>query len=133
MGYKRLAHIVFLSGLHPAPANLAAHYAHKLGGEWMAARAAVLPGVVGEVPVLDEELLSWADLLVTMDAVALANYPPLRPGLQHRHYPFEPIPAVADKTAWSALAARVRERVEGMVGGMRLLEKAAQATDANDL
>lgn len=133
MGYKRQARIVFLGGLHPAPANLAAHYAQKLGAEWMEGRAAVLPGVTGDVAVLDEALLAWADLLVTLDAAALAARPVLRPGLQHRHYPFEPIPPAADKAAWSELAARVRARVEGMIGGMRLLEKAAQAAASNDL
>lgn len=133
MGYKRQARIVFLGGLHPAPANLAAHYARKLGGEWMEARAAVLSGVPGEVEVINEGLLAWADLLVTLDAAALAARPPLRSGLQHRHYPFEPIPPAADKAAWSELTVRVRERVEGMIGGMRLLEKAAQAAAANDL
>ena len=133
MGYKRQARIVFLGGLHPAPANLAAHYVQKLGREWMEARAAVLTGVSGEVAVLNDELLAWADLLVTLDSAALAERPPLRAGMQHRHYPFEPIPAVADKAGWSELAARVRERVEGMIGGMRLLEQAAQADAVDDL
>ncbi|WP_124949878.1 hypothetical protein [Sulfuriferula thiophila] len=133
MGYKRQARIVFLGGLHPAPANLAAHYAQKLGSEWMEARAAVLTGVSGEVAVLDDALLAWADLLVTLDGAALAARPPLCAGMQHRHYPFEPIPPVTDKAGWSELAARVRERVEGMIGGMRLLEKAAQSATTNDL
>jgi hypothetical protein len=129
MAYKRQARIVFFCGSHPAPANLAAHYANSLGSEWMAARAAVLPGVAGEVPVLDDALLAWADLLVTLDAAALAAKPPLRPGLQHRHYPFEPLPEVADKAAWGELAMRIRQRVEGMIGGMRLLQKAAHVPD----
>ncbi|MDR3391564.1 MAG: hypothetical protein P4L77_07480 [Sulfuriferula sp.] len=133
MGYKRQARIVFLGGLHPAPANLAAHYAQKLGSEWMEARAAVLSGVPGEVAIIDDGMLAWADLLVTLDAVALAQRPPLRAGMQHRHYPFEPIPLIDDKAAWGAFAARVRERVEGMIGGMRLLEKAAQSAAVNDL
>jgi arsenate reductase len=68
-------------------------------------------------------------LLVTLDAAALAARPPLRAGLQHRHYPFEPIPDVADKAAWRELAARIRQRVEGMIGGMHLLQKAAHAPD----
>jgi hypothetical protein len=129
MAYKRHARIVFFCGSHPAPASLAAHYANTLGSEWMAARAAVLPGVTGEVPVLDEAMLAWADLLVTLDAAALAAKPPLRPGLQHRHYAFEPLPEVADKVAWGELAAHIRQRVEGMIGGMRLLQKAAHAPD----
>lgn len=133
MGYKRRACIVFLGGTHPAPAKLAAHYAHKLGSDWIEARAAVLPGVAGEVGELDSDTLAWADLLVTMDAVALAGRPPLRSGLQHRHYPFEPIPPATDKAAWSALAVRVRERISGMIGGMQLLEKAAEADTTNDL
>lgn len=129
MAYKRLAQIVFLSGLHPAPANLAAHYANRLGAQWMRARAAVLPGLRGDVPVLSEELIAWADLLVTLDTVALAARPPLRAGLQHRHYGFEPIPSAADKSAWRELAADVRKRVEGMIGGMQMLERAAAAAD----
>ncbi|MDP2025047.1 hypothetical protein [Sulfuriferula sp.] len=129
MAYKRKARIVFFCASHPAPANLAAHYANTLGSDWMEARAAVLPGVAGEVPVLDGTALAWADLLVTLDAAALAARPPLRAGLQHRHYPFEPIPDVADKTAWRELAARIQQRVEGMIGGMRLLQKAARASD----
>ncbi len=125
MGYKRRARVVFLSGLHPAPANLAAHYAQKSGSEWLEARAAVLPEVVGDVPVLDDAMLAWADLLVTLDAAAYAAKPALRAGMQHRHYPFEPIPPASDKAAWQALAAQVRARVEGMIGGMRLMQKAA--------
>lgn len=125
MGYKRRARVVFLSGLHPAPANLAAHYAQKLGSEWLEARAAVLPEVAGDVPVLDDTMLAWADLLVTLDAAACAAKPALRAGMQHRHYPFEPIPPASDKAAWQALAAQVRVRIEGMIGGMRLMQKAA--------
>lgn len=129
MAYKRKARILFLGGLHPGPPNLAAHYANRLGAEWMEARAAVLPGVAGDVPVLSDDAVAWADLLVTLDAAANAARPSLRPGLQHRHYPFEPLPDVADKPAWSALAARIRERVEGMVGGMQLLQRASSADD----
>lgn len=130
MAYKRKARILFLGGLHPVPPNLAAHYANRLGSEWMEARAAVLPGVAGDVPVLTGDVLAWADLLVTLDAVANTARPPLRLGLQHRHYPFEPIPDVADKPAWSALAVRIRERVEGMVGGMRLMQQASLDDDS---
>lgn len=130
MAYKRKARILFLGGLHPVPPNLAAHYANRLGSEWMEARAAVLPGVVGDVPVLTGDVWAWADLLVTLDAVANTARPPLRLGLQHRHYPFEPIPDVADKPAWSALAVRIRERVEGMVGGMRLMQQASLDDDS---
>lgn len=133
MGYKRRARVVFLGGLHPAPANLAAHYAHKSGAAWMEAQAAVLPGVPGEVAVLNNVMLDWADLVVTLDSAAQIHLPPLPDGVQHRHYPFEPIPPVADKAAWGELVTRVRQRVEGMIGGMRLLEKAALTTHADDL
>lgn len=129
MAYKRKARILFLGGLHPVPPNLAAHYANRHGTDWMEARAAVLPGVTGDVPVLDDDALQWADLLVTLDAAALAACPPLRPGLQHRHYPFEPLPGVADKSAWTVLASRIRERVEGMVGGMQMMQRASSGND----
>ena len=126
MGYKRRAQILFLSGVHPAPANLAAYYANQLGGQWMVARTAVLPGISGEVVALDADALIWADLLVTLDDAALAATPSLRSGLQHRHYGFAPIPPSTDKIAWQAFNRCVRERVEGMIAGMRMLEKAAQ-------
>ncbi|HET9113539.1 MAG TPA: hypothetical protein VFN66_06685 [Burkholderiales bacterium] len=129
MGYKRTARILFLSGLHPASASLAAHYGNRLGAEWLTARAAVLPGINGEVGELDRDALEWADLLVTLDAPALAARPALRPGLQHRHYPFEPVPTPADKAAWNDFARQVRERIEGMIGGFRLLENASNAAD----
>lgn len=129
MGYKRKARILFLGGLHPVPPNLAAYYANRLGGEWMEARAAVLPGVAGDVPVVTADAVAWADLLVTLDGVANAERPPLQPGLQHRHYPFEPLPDVTDKPAWTTLAGRIRERVEGMIGGMRLMQQAALDDD----
>lgn len=122
MAYKRKARIVFLAG-HPAPASLAAHYANRLGAEWMEARAAVPPGVAGEVPVLGADMLAWADLLVTLDAAANAARPALRAGLQHRHFPFEPIPETADKPTWSAFAVRIRQRVEGMISGMRMMQR----------
>lgn len=128
-GYKRKARILFLGGLHPVPPNLAAHYANRLGSEWMEARAAVLLGVAGDVPVVTDDAVAWADLLVTLDSVAYSARPSLRTGLQHRHYPFEPIPGVADKPAWTALAVRIRERVEGMIGGMRLMQQAGQGDD----
>lgn len=130
MGYKRKARVVFLGGSHPVPASLAAHYANRLGDAWMEARAAVLPGVAGDVPVMDAALLAWGDLLVTVDEAARVACPPLRPGLQHRHYPFEPIPAAVDKDAWTVLAVRIRQRVEGMMGGMRLMQKAADGNDS---
>jgi hypothetical protein len=63
MAYKRKARIVFFCGSHPAPVSLATHYANTLGSDWMEARAAVLSGVAGEVPVLDDAALAWADLL----------------------------------------------------------------------
>ncbi|MHB1678640.1 MAG: hypothetical protein ACYCSS_14135 [Sulfuriferula sp.] len=129
MGYKRLARIVFLSGLHAAPANLAAHYGNRFGARWVVAQAAVLPGVCGDVPAFSSAQLEWADLLVTLDAVALAAKPLLPAGIQHRHYAFEPIPAASDKIAWREFALRLRERVEGMIGGMRMLEHDAQADD----
>ncbi|MHB1332627.1 MAG: hypothetical protein ACYCY1_08530 [Sulfuriferula sp.] len=129
MAYKRKARILFLGGLHPVPPNLAAHYTNRQGADWMEARAAVLPGVTGDVPVLGDDALEWADLLVTLDAAALAACPPLRHGLQHRHYPFEPLPGVADKSAWTVLAGRIRERVEGMIGGMQMMQRASSGND----
>ncbi len=121
-GYRRLARIVFLTGRADGLAGVAAEWARAQGAEWMEARARRLPGVEAALAVYDEEDRLWADLLVTLDAAALSGALGRRAGLQHRHYPFEP----ADGISGNELEQAVRRRVEGMLGGLRLMQRAAQ-------
>ena len=136
MGYKRKARILFL-GLHGGcRAPMAEGYANALGGDWLEARAAGLdpqpldPLAVAAMaeagitladqrPPLTADLLRWADLVVTLDAVARDRCPPLPPRVQHRHYPFA-IPADG-LPSYCALREQIRIRVAGMIGGMKML------------
>lgn len=99
MPYKRKARVLFLDG-GSGLAGRAAAIAGEVGGPWLEGKAASLP--------LDAALSEWVDLVVTLDAEAERGCPPLPAHVQRRHYP------VGDEVA-------LRKRVEGMVGGMRMM------------
>ena len=124
MGFRRPARVVFLSGRPDGLAAEALALSQEMAAGWMEVRAAVLPGCAGPVAVLDGDDLVWGDLLVTLDAAALAGMPQRRAGMQHRHYPFEP-----DEQDMAGVLARLRERIAGMTGGLRMLHKAAQVDE----
>ena len=145
MGYKRKAHIIFLSEANQL-SLMAATMANAYGVEWLEGRAVTLEGVshvasttsvaqvmqeIGlelntQVQVLDEALLQWADLVVTMDETVKNACPTLLPGVQLRHYPFPDPGAVHVPLAeCRQIRDKVRARIEGMIGGMRLMQNAA--------
>jgi hypothetical protein len=123
MGYKRRAQVVFLSGHADGLAELAMQWTGQLASSWMEARGMALLSEK-EQQVLSDEDLAWADVLVTLDAAALAALPLLPSRVQHRHYPFE-----RNEEDEASLHQRLRARILGMAGGMRLLENAAQMED----
>jgi hypothetical protein len=97
--YKRKARVLFLDG-GSGMAGVAAAIAGEVGGPWLEGLAASLPP--------DGALLEWADLVVTLDEDAERGCPALPGQVQRRHYP------VGDEAA-------LRERISGMVGGMRMM------------
>jgi len=143
LGYKRKAHIVFLSGANKL-SLMAEGFANLLGKQWMEGRAAVLAAdsrnsfvmqAMAEAgldlngrhaQLLDEALLQWADLIVTMDDEAKAGCPHLPSVVQLRHYPFpDPDAGPATLAECRQICDQVRARVEGMIGGMKLLQNAS--------
>ena len=140
MAYKRKARIVFLDEDHGCRSRLAEHLANAMGGRWLEARSAGLhpqplepalaaglreSGVaaVADPRPLGDELLGWADLVVTLDDEAGRMCPPLPPGCQRRHYPFSaPAPQECRQ-----LRDKISSRIEGMIGGMKMLERDAHA------
>jgi len=101
MPFKRKARVLFLdsgSGM----AVRAAALAGEMAAAWLEGKGASLP--------VDDSLLEWADLVVTLDGGAERCCPPLPQHGQRRHYP------AADE-------AVLRERIAGMVGGLKMLAR----------
>ena len=113
MGYKRKVRVAFLSEGDPSLAPLAAQIA-AVAADWIEARAAWLTRHEGEAELLDSTLLAWADLVVTLDAMAEAQCPALPAGVLKRYYPVGKNPN-----------EELQRRIAGMVGGLRLMERTA--------
>ncbi|MBI2311807.1 MAG: hypothetical protein HYU77_04795 [Betaproteobacteria bacterium] len=141
MGYKRRARILFVCRDDGASSRMAEAFANALGADVMEARSAGIaptildPSVIscmaeagielGDRPAtaLDPELVAWADLVITLDETAERNCPPSRPGAQRRFFPFPAPDAGAGAQAYSELRDRIRARVEGMIGGLRMMAR----------
>ena len=144
MAYKRPAHIIFLSGENTSRAWMATSLANQLGIGWMEAHACALssqsvdsrvPELMTEIGVawsglaidiLSDALLEWADLVVTLDAEADRLCPALPAGVQKRCYAFvDPMPA-GSVAAYREMRDAIRQRVEGMIAGMKMLTRDAR-------
>ena len=144
MAYKRPAHIIFFSGENTSRAWMATCLANQLGTGWMEAHACALssqsvdscvPEVMAEIgvagtpqaiDVLNEALLEWADLVVTLDAEADRLCPALPAGVQKRCYAFvDPVPA-GSAAAYREMRDAIRQRIEGMIAGMKMLSRDAR-------
>lgn len=99
--YKRRARLIFVSST-PDLAARAVRIAAALGGSWIEARACPM----GTAP-------TDCDLLVTLDATALAAHQCAVPGYRHAHWPLSP----------SSKDGDIASHVEGLIGGMRLLAR----------
>ena len=130
--YKRKAHVLFVGSGEVCRAMVATAFANSMGAAWMEARAVALHespaphcAIVGyDLPAqplhrLDPENIDWADLIVTLDETADLACPPLPAAVQKRCYPF-PQPENADDLR--RVRDAIQQRVEGIIGGMRMLE-----------
>lgn len=142
--YKRKARILFVSG-HAVGASMAQAWANLRGADWLEARAVCLDPqpphplaltVMHEVGAqlssapsafFNADALAWADLVVTLCRDSAARAHALPPGVQKKYWPV-PEPRLARPEAEIGAALRVlrdelRERVDGLIGGMRLLAR----------
>ena len=99
--YKRRARLAFASS-SPALAERVVRIALARGADWV--EACSCPAAAAP---------SACDLLVTLDRAALEACPHLPPGCRHAHWPLSASPTDAD----------IVSRVDGLVGGMRLLAR----------
>ncbi len=138
MPYKRKAHVLFVGSGDACRALLATAFANSLGAAWMEARAValheaplapepscVLAGI--ELPDqalhrLDQANIAWADLIVTLDEAADRACPPLPVTVQKRCYPF---PQPENLEDLQHMRDAIRQRVAGMIGGMRMMNRSA--------
>lgn len=141
MGYKRRARILFVCRDNGASSRMAEAFANALGGDVMEARSAGIAPMILDPRViscmaeagievqgrpataLDSELLAWADLVVTLDEPAERNCPPVPHGAQRRFFPFPAPAAGTGRAACAELRDRIRARVEGMIGGLRMMAR----------
>ncbi|TCV84089.1 arsenate reductase [Sulfurirhabdus autotrophica] len=85
----------------------------------------------GDLDELNEALLNWADLVVLMDKLAEAQCPPLPHGVQKRSYFFDDPAELADSAigqleSYRKIRDQIKRRVEGMIGGLKMLQKASE-------
>lgn len=134
MPYKRKAHVLFVGSGDVCRALLATMFANSIGATWIEARAAVLHdaplasepscALAGiDLPdqtlhLLDQKNIAWADLIVTLDEAADLACPPLPARVQKRCYPF---PQPGNIEDLRRVRDAIQQRVEGMIGGMRMM------------
>ena len=141
--YKRKARIVFLSASDPMWALMAQGYAERLGAAWLEARAAGAETLVLDpraVAVMAEDgvdistavperltpgLLRWADRVVIVCG-AEEPCPDVPPGVLCTRWRLAGVAGAGEGDAETAVALcamrdEIKRRVQGMIGGMRLL------------
>ncbi|WP_205617144.1 5-formyltetrahydrofolate cyclo-ligase [Pelomicrobium methylotrophicum] len=145
MGYKRRVRVLFLASEAPEAALLAARIAAREGGAWLEPQAASVaapstssagggPGrreIPAAPPPVEEALLGWADVVITLDRTAEQRCPSLPQGVRRRYFALP----VEDEHGGDAARARARwrdeltQRILALIGGLRMMERDAQ-TDA---
>jgi len=132
--YKRRAHVLFVGSGEACRALLAAHFANTIGAAWMEARAVLLQAALvplapacelagGESPEqtvhgLNQENIAWADLIVTLDEAANLACLSCPTRVQQRCYLIPQPETTADM---QHVRDTIQQRVEGMIGGMRMM------------
>ena len=142
--YKHKVKVLFLCTGNSCRSQMAEGWANHLGNDWLEAKSAGIEAhgknpraiaVMREAGVdisgqestrVTPEMLAWADLVVTVCGHADEHCPVLPPGVQKKHWPLED-PAKATGTeeeimkVFRATRDEVKSRVEGVIGGMKLL------------
>jgi len=144
--YKRKVKVLFLCTGNSCRSQMAEGWANHLGNEWLEAKSAGIEAhgknpraiaVMRETGVdisrqestrVTPEMLAWADLVVTVCGHADEHCPVLPPGVRKKHWPLED-PAKATGTDEEIMAKfratrdEVKNRVEGMIGGIKMLAR----------
>lgn len=152
MGYKRKVRVLFVCTGNSCRSQMAEGFANALGGDRLIADSAGIEAhgqnpraiqVMAEAEidiagqqstVLTDDMLQSADLVVTVCGHADEHCPFLPAHVQKKHWPLED-PAHATGTEEEILAEfrrvrdEIRKRVEGLIGGIRLMEYASSSQE----
>ena len=107
--YKRPARILYLGPPDDRRTVIATRLTAEIGAGWVEGRGAPVHDV-------DAEALSWADLVIPLDAQSLQQCPPLPPTARLK--PWD-LPDGDSEEAETLIRAHIRS----MLGGMRLLSR----------
>lgn len=139
--YKRKVCILFLSGHPAAYAQIAEAYTRHLDYRWLEPRSAYMALSREEPPVrvfsegnsedlpsalFAEDMLEWADLVVTLGGREEEFDLPLPPGVQRKHWALAEFAQGHETNEQIHIHSRsvqdeIKRRVQGVIGGIRLL------------
>lgn len=142
--YKRKVRILFLVAHPAAYARMAEAYARHLGDRWLEPRSACLTlshaeplvrafpegnSVHEDLPppaLFAEDMLEWADLVVTLDGREEEFDLPLPPGARRKHWALTESVQGHEMNEQLHIRSRsvqdeIKRRVQSVIGGIRLL------------
>jgi len=149
--YKHKVKILFLCTGNSCRSQMAQGWANHLGDDRVVARSAGIEAhgknpraiaVMREAGVgishqestrVTPEMLTWADLVITVCGHADEHCPILPPGMQKKHWPLED-PAKATGTEDEIMAKfratrdEIKSRVEGMIDGIKRAAHSDEST-----
>ncbi len=146
--YKRKAHILFLCTGNSCRSQMAEGYANALGVDWIEAKSAGIeahgknPHAImvmaednvdisqQESAVVSQEMLDWADLLVSVCGHADEYCPILPAHVRKKHWSLDdPAKATGSQDeitdAFRVTRDEVKRRVNSMINGMKMFEKSS--------
>ncbi|MDH5692781.1 MAG: arsenate reductase ArsC [Gammaproteobacteria bacterium] len=145
MTYKRPVRVLFLCTGNSCRSQIAEGLANALGKGKLEARSAGIkahgknPRAIAtmrelgidishqESQVFDDQMLNWADLVITVCSSADQHCPVLPAHVQKKHWPF-PDPAKAQgsdaqiESVFREVRDQILTKIQGMIGGLALWE-----------
>lgn len=144
--YKRKVRVLFLCSGNSCRSQMAEGYANALGSSVLEAKSAgikvhgINPRAIAamqeddidirgqESTVVTDELMKWADLVVTVCGDVDEHCPPIPPTAQKKHWPLSD-PAKAAGTEeeimqqFRTVRDEIKRRVNSLLGGIKMMSK----------
>jgi len=141
--YKRKAHILFLCTGNSCRSQMAEGFANAMGSDYLEAKSAGIeahgknPRAISIMKELDidissqdstkvtDEMIHWADLIITVCGHADENCPAVANDKQKKHWPLED-PAKAQGSEeeilheFRRIRDDIKQRVNSVIGGMKM-------------